>query len=106
VLRERTLGEEDDALDPPARPSVLGRVVLAVGVLLHLAVGVLVLASGLIMPAWAVVVLALVWVAGAVVILRTPSGRRPAASVLVPLATVAVWFLAALAGEAWLGWTA
>ena len=94
------------APDPTARTSVAGRVVLIIGGLAHLAVGVLVLASGLIMPAWAVVVLALVWVAGAVVVLRTPRPRRPATAMVVPLATVAIWILAALAGEAWLGWTA
>ena len=62
-------------------------------------------ASGLVAPAWAVVVLLLVWVALLVVAARwwTPHPRRVP---LVALFAMAFWFAAVTAGGAWLGWTA
>jgi hypothetical protein len=62
-------------------------------------------ASGLVAPAWAVVVLLAVWVAllgVAVWLLRT----RPVLVPLVPLAAALIWFGAVSAGDAFLGWTA
>ena len=62
-------------------------------------------ASGLVAPAWAVVVLLLVWVALLVVAARwwTPHPRRVP---LVALFAMAFWFAVVTAGGAWLGWTA
>jgi hypothetical protein len=83
--------------------SIGHRVALVVGVLLHLVVGVFVLSSGLLMPAWAVVGLTLLWLAGFVVVYRYRS--RPIVSFVVPAATMALWFLTGWAGERFLGWT-
>lgn len=63
------------------------------------------LASGLMAPLWAVVVLLLVW------LLLFVWGCRwfrshPFRVILLPLASAAFWFVALSAGEAFLGWTA
>lgn len=87
-----------------SRDPVLHRVVLVVAALGHLAVGVVVAASGLIMPGWAVAVLAVVWALGASAMLRWRAHAwRPLA---VPVLVLAVWAAVASAGDAWLGWTA
>ena len=62
-------------------------------------------ASGLLAPAWAVVVLLLVWLLLFVLCCRwwTPHpGRLPWVAVFAML----FWFAALNAGGAWLGWTA
>ena len=89
------------AVRPPS--SIPRRLALAVGIVLHLAVGVFVLSSGLLMPAWAVVALAALWLGGFVVIYR--HRIRPVVAVGVPAAIMALWFVTAWAGETFLGWT-
>jgi hypothetical protein len=73
--------------------------------LLHLVVGVFVLGSGLIAPAWAAVLLTVVWVALWVPIWRW---RRlhPFRVMLLPFVMAAIWWATISAGERWLGWTA
>ena len=63
------------------------------------------LASGLMAPGWAVVLLVGVWV-GFVVVAALRFRRRPWWLVLLPVGAALVWFGAMSAGEAWLGWTA
>jgi hypothetical protein len=62
-------------------------------------------ASGLVAPAWAVVLLLLVWAVLLVVACAWWSphpGRLP----FVAAFAVILWFAAVTAGGAWLGWTA
>jgi hypothetical protein len=76
-----------------------------VGLLGHLATLVWYMASGLVAPGWAVIVLLVIWLgllALGIYLLRT----RPAWVLAVPVLAAAIWFAAISAGEAWLGWTA
>jgi hypothetical protein len=84
--------------------SVAKDVVVAVGFILELGLGVLVLVSGLIMPVWAVIALGVVWVLGLVAAVRWR--RKPAVVIAVPLAMIAIWAATAWAGETLLDWTA
>jgi len=84
-------------------PSLAGRLALVVGVGLHLIVGVFVMSSGLLMPAWAMAILAFLWLTGFVVTYRFRA--RPIVAFVVPAATMTLWFLAGWAGETFLGWT-
>ena len=87
---------------PAVRPR--RRWVLPVAVLLQLLVLPPYAASGLLAPAWGVVLLLTVWalLLGLLVVLGR-AGRLTA--LLCPLAAVSLWFLLVSAGAAWLGWT-
>jgi hypothetical protein len=61
-------------------------------------------ASGLLAPAWAVVLLLLIWLALLAVAIRLMRGRRPLYVLLTPIAAWLVWFGVLTAGENWLGW--
>jgi hypothetical protein len=74
------------------------------GFLLHLGVGALVAVSGLIMPAWAVMVLAGLWFVALILAIRWR--RRPAFVLLVPFAMIVIWLTTAWVGETFWGWTA
>ncbi len=93
---------------PPTDPTG-GRtdaVVVGLAALLHLVVAVFPLAaSGLLAPAWFLVVVGLGWLAGGAVLwrLRRTAPRR---TPLVPVATVAAWFVLVTLGDLLLGWTA
>ena len=65
---------------------------------------VLVAASGLMMPMWAVVAMWFVWLGGLAVQVR--QRRRPLVVVAVPIAVAAIWLLTGTLGEAFLDWTA
>jgi hypothetical protein len=61
-------------------------------------------ASGLVAPLWAVVMLFAIWataVAGLVLLAR----NRPFATLLVPITNMALWWLVMTIGERFLGWT-
>jgi hypothetical protein len=62
-------------------------------------------ASGLLAPAWAVVLLLVVWLALFAVAIRLLRRRRPLWVLLTPIAAWLIWFAALTAGETWLGWT-
>jgi hypothetical protein len=79
-------------------------VAVGVGFLLHLAVGYLVLVSGLVMPAGAVVGLAIVWAVALAVAVRWR--RRPLTVLLIPLVILGIWFATAWLGDTFFGWTA
>ena len=76
---------------------------VVVGFALHAVAGVFVLASGLIMPVWAIAALVAVWLIGLAVAIN--HRRRTLVVLLVPVATMALWFLTGWAGETFLGWT-
>lgn len=81
----------------------------ALGVVLHLAVGVFpYAASGLIVSVWGIIVLYGCWLALAVVLVRLLRGptRRPLLAPAIPLVAIAVWFAFVSLGEALFGWTA
>jgi hypothetical protein len=68
-------------------------------------VGFLYLASGLVAPGWAVVLLCLFWVALLVLGFRWFM-TRPLHVLALPFVALAVWFGAITAGAALLGWNA
>ncbi len=86
-------------------PSLAAKVVRVLGIVAHVVLLPYYLASGLVAPLWAVIVLVAVWAALLVVALRLWKAR-PFLVPLVPIAAVAIWFAAIAAGETWLGWTA
>lgn len=95
----------DTTIDRPRR-DVLDRIAVVAGVLLHVAVGVFPFsASGLLAPAWFLIVVALLWGAGAWGLWRLRA-TRPRFMPLVAPATLAVWFVLVTLGELVLGWTA
>ena len=91
---------------PTAERSEPHRLPQWIALALHILVGVFpYAASGLVAPLYGLVVLALIWLAGIIVILRW----RPANAwlvLLVPVAAVALWFGVLTLGEAVFGWTA
>ena len=84
--------------------SFAGDAIVTIGFILELAVGILILVSGLIMPIWAVIALGVVWLVGLVIAIRWR--RKPAVVLAVPLAMIAIWAATAWAGDALLDWTA
>lgn len=76
----------------------LGMVALAV-------VGFFYLASGLVAPLWAVVVLMAIWI-GLAVIGIIWFRRHPLRVLALPVAAAAIWWIAITLGERLLGWTA
>lgn len=61
--------------------------------------------SGLVAPAWAIVLLFAIW-AGLLGVAIRLLRRRPVLVPLVPVAAALIWVGTISAGEAWLGWTA
>jgi hypothetical protein len=86
------------------RTTPASRVAVVAGFVLHGVVGVWVLLGQLIMPLWAVGILAVIWVVGLVLAFRWRA--RPALILLVLLVTLAIWFVTAWLGETFLDWTA
>jgi len=86
---------------PPPWAGVVGWL----GLILHAVVFFWYAASGLVAPGWAVALLLAVWVALLAVGIWLRR-RRPLLTPLVPVAAMAVWFLAIAAGDAFLDWTA
>ncbi len=80
---------------------MLGLVALA----LQLVVGYFVLASGLVAPLWAVLMLVVVWVVASIVGWRIWRSH-PAVAVAVPVVTALIWLAVIFAGGQFLGWTA
>ncbi|MDQ4038310.1 MAG: hypothetical protein M3313_08175 [Actinomycetota bacterium] len=81
---------------------IAAAVVAAVGML---GVGVFYLASGLVAPAWAIIVLWIVWLALAVYGVRL--ARAGSYLVLaVPVVAAVIWYLSLTLGEQVLGWQA
>ena len=87
---------------PPDARHLLGSFVGMIGMA---SVLFLVLASGLVAPAWAVVVLSLVWLVLFVLSARwfMHHPRRVAA---LPFVMLLIWFGSIMAGAYWLGWNA
>lgn len=83
----------------------LRHVVAALGMLLLLVALPFYLASGLMAPLWAIVVLLMVWVVLFVLGIRW-FARHPYRVLVLPVVAAAIWFAAMTAGEALLGWTA
>ncbi len=82
-----------------------GRLALvAVGVVAHLAVGFVLLVSGLVFPIWAWAAMLAVWVVGFVLQLRWK--HVPLRVLAVPVATALLWAWVAWVGDTVLGWTA
>ena len=80
------------------------RIAVAAGFVLHAVAGVFVISSGLMMPMWAIIALAVFWFAALGFAIR--ERHRPLAVLLTPVVTFAVWFLIGWAGETFLDWTA
>src|SRR5262245_36168667 len=87
----------------PSPSSIGSRLAVVAGLLLHGVVAIFVLASGLMMPAWAIVALAATWVGALVLAIR--HRHRPLFVLLTPAVMFAIWYLTGWAGETYLGWT-
>jgi hypothetical protein len=74
------------------------------GFTLYLIVGYIVLVGGLIMPAYAVVILGLVWLLGLYLAVRWRRQRNR--FVALPFIMFAIWLATAYVGGEFLGWTA
>jgi len=81
------------------------RVIGWLGLILHLALLIWYVASGLLAPGWAVAILLVIWAALLVVAIQLLR-RRPLLTPLVPMVGFIVWVSAITAGETWLNWTA
>jgi hypothetical protein len=66
--------------------------------------GFLVFVGGLIMPVWAVVTLAVIWVGLLIVMVLKRDERRWVFA--MPALSMLLWFAAAFLGDAFLDWTA
>ncbi|MET0414832.1 MAG: hypothetical protein ABW022_02275 [Actinoplanes sp.] len=62
-------------------------------------------ASGLLAPAWAVVLLLIVWLVLVIVAIQLLRRRQPLWVLLTPVVAYLIWLAALTAGEKWLGWT-
>jgi hypothetical protein len=81
-----------------------GLVVDVIGFALYLAAGYPVLVGGLIMPLWAILLLAVVWVVGLFLAIRWRKQRNR--FLALPFIMFAIWLATAYLGETFLGWTA
>jgi hypothetical protein len=81
-----------------------GPVVDILGFALYLVAGFPVLVGGLIMPLWAILLLAVVWVAGLFLAIRWRKQRNRFFA--LPFIMFAIWLATAYLGETFLGWTA
>ncbi|CAA9309140.1 MAG: hypothetical protein AVDCRST_MAG61-1593 [uncultured Friedmanniella sp.] len=79
-------------------------VLAAVAILVLLAQAPFYFAAGLVAPAWAVVLLVVVWL-GLVGLGFAWFRRRPWWVLPLPVVAAAIWFGGISAGEAFLGWT-
>lgn len=77
----------------------------AVAMVALLVVGYFYLASGLVAPTWAVVLLVAFWIVLFWLAVRW-FNSHPVRVLLLPLVAIAVWVLVIAAGGALLGWTA
>jgi hypothetical protein len=85
--------------------SVAGNIARWAGLVLLGVVGWFYLSSGLVAPAWAVVLLLAVWV-GLLVLAMRLWRSRPWAVLVIPFVAVLIWVVALLLGQELLGWTA
>ena len=85
----------------------MDKVAVGVGIVLHLAIGLVPFAvTGLIAPLWAVAVLWVFWLAMLAVAIWPVRRQRPVLVPLVPVASLVGWFAFTSFGGAVLGWTA
>lgn len=77
---------------------------VVVAVVLHLAVGLIVASSGLVLPQGAVMTFAAAWLLGSALLVHWR--RRPVPMMLVPVAIAVAIFVVAMVGDAWFGWVA
>ncbi|WP_167043175.1 hypothetical protein [Salinibacterium sp. ZJ454] len=91
---------------PPTRNRSIPSLVIGwLGLVLHLATGILLVAAGLVAPLDAIVILWLIWLALlglAIWLLR----NQPVWTILVPIAALPTLFGAVMLGESLLGWSA
>lgn len=90
---------------PRSARGVAATLAAALAALGHLGVGVFYLASGLVAPLWAVLLLWLVWL-GLAVALIALWRIGSLVALAVPVVAVVVWHAVILAGQALLGWSA
>lgn len=81
-----------------------GLVVDVVGFALYAAAGFPVLVGGLIMPLWAIIVLAVIWIGGLYLAIRWRKQRNR--FLALPFIMFGIWLATAYLGERFLGWTA
>ena len=84
--------------------SLGSRLVVVLGFVLHVAMGAVVLVSGLIMPWPAVLALGAVWAVGLALAILWRA--RPWAVLAIPFIMLAIWAATAWIGESVFGWRA
>lgn len=77
-----------------------------IGIAGMLALAPFFLASGLMAPLWAVVVLMLVWAGLSALAIALLARRRPLWAFPIPVVALGLWWLVMTLGESFLGWTA
>lgn len=89
----------------PRRGNTWPVVVGVVAGVAHLVPGFFILVSGLVAPAWAVLLMGLGWIALLVLLVRMVE-RRSWWTPVIPIATMALWYVVIMLGEDLLGWSA
>jgi len=101
------IGRDPTSADPSDQsvPEISSRqlLYLLVGAALLVSVGVLVLASGLIAPLWAALLLDVAWL-GAAIVSVVQWRRRPFLPLLAGLGIGILWVFVIAVGNAFLGW--
>jgi hypothetical protein len=92
-------------IDGSSTNKVVGYVLAGLGIALMMAMLPFYLASGLMAPMWAIIVLLLIWVTLFGLALHW-FRRHPVRVLMLPLLAAGIWFGAMYAGEGLLGWTA
>ena len=85
-------------------PSGAERLAVIPGFVLLVAMGAVILVSGLIMPYWAVAALGVVWIVAVAAAITWRA--RPLRVLVVPFVLLAIWAATAWAGDRFLNWTA
>lgn len=102
-MSETTVERRHGAGEAPRWLRMAAVVVAALGQLVVLVP--FTVASGLMAPLWAIVVLSVLWLVEAIVLVGV-ARRRPLLAPLVPIAGYALWWVTLAAGGRFLGWTA
>jgi hypothetical protein len=86
-------------------PPLWARIIGGLGLAVHVVMLYWYAASGLVVPAWALLALLVVWIVLLVVAIRLLR-TRPALVPVAPVAAALIWLGVVSAGGAWFGWTA
>ena len=90
----------------PNQPVAASPALRWVAIGLHVLVGIFPFsATGLMAPAYGLVIVVAIWLVGGALVLRLGK-TRPGVAVAIPFIELAAWFVLMWVGDAWLDWTA